>query len=215
MKNRSADRAEEDPGLRQPCPCSSRPQPAGKSKNDDERPGNSSAHVHGSSIPADRPLHVCKIAPWSRKESRRRISSSRATRAGGCASPVSAAGRSFSTSTPRTRPPAVRRRPAGSATRGIRSRRPARSSSASARDDEASHAQFKSKFGLPFTLLADPDHAVCDLYDTWVEYSFDGHNFFAAERSTFVIDDNGIVKKIMRKVDPELHAGDVLAALAA
>jgi peroxiredoxin Q/BCP len=82
-------------------------------------------------------------------------------------------------------------------------------------DDEVSHAQFRSKFGLPFALLADPDHAVCDLYDTWVEYSFDGRSFFAAERSTFVIDANGIVKKIMRKVDPELHAGDVLAALAA
>jgi thioredoxin-dependent peroxiredoxin len=81
-------------------------------------------------------------------------------------------------------------------------------------DDEASHAQFKSKFGLPFTLLADPDHAVCDEYDTWVEYSIGGNTFMAAERSTFVIDEAGIVTTIMRKVDPELHAADVLAALA-
>lgn len=82
-------------------------------------------------------------------------------------------------------------------------------------DDERSHAQFKSKLGLPFTLLADPDHRVCETYGVWVEYRIDGKPLMAAERSTFVIDERGVVKKIMRKVDPELHAGDVLAALAA
>ena len=81
-------------------------------------------------------------------------------------------------------------------------------------DGEDSHAEFKSKFGLPFTLLADSEHRVAEAYGVWVEYKFDGTDpFMGAERSTFVIDENGIVKKILRRVDPDAHAADVLAAL--
>ena len=80
-------------------------------------------------------------------------------------------------------------------------------------DAEESHVDFKTKFSLPFTLLADPDHTVCETYDVWV----DAPDFFPGdkwvERSTFVIGADGNVAKIMRKVDPEAHAADVLAAL--
>jgi thioredoxin-dependent peroxiredoxin len=80
-------------------------------------------------------------------------------------------------------------------------------------DDEGSHARFKSKFGLPFTLLADVGHKVADEYDVWGELSFDGQTFPGVLRSTFVIDSDGVVTKIMRQVNPEEHAADVLAAL--
>jgi thioredoxin-dependent peroxiredoxin len=80
-------------------------------------------------------------------------------------------------------------------------------------DDEASHVDFKSKFGLPFTLLADVGHRVADEYGVWGELTFDGQTFPAVIRSTFVIDEDGVVTKIMREVNPESHAADVLAAL--
>ena len=81
-------------------------------------------------------------------------------------------------------------------------------------DGEDSHAEFKSKFDLPFTLLADSEHQVAEAYGVWVEWKIDGvPPFMGAERSTFVIDENGVVKKILRRVEPDAHAADVLAAL--
>jgi peroxiredoxin Q/BCP len=80
-------------------------------------------------------------------------------------------------------------------------------------DDEESHVQFKQKFGLPFTLLADPEHKVADEYGVWGELSFDGHTFPGVKRSTFVIDEAGDVARVMRDVNPNLHTADVLAAL--
>ena len=80
-------------------------------------------------------------------------------------------------------------------------------------DDEESHVDFKSKFSLPFTLLADPGHAVADEYGVWGELSFGGQTFPGVKRSTFVIDADGNVAKIMRDVNPDAHAADVLAAL--
>jgi peroxiredoxin Q/BCP len=82
-------------------------------------------------------------------------------------------------------------------------------------DKEASHARFKSKYELPFTLLTDPDHAVSDSYDVWKQKSFAGKKYMGVERSTFVIDAEGIVVKVMRKVDAKTHANDVLAVLDA
>ena len=81
-------------------------------------------------------------------------------------------------------------------------------------DDERSHVKFKSKFELPFTLLADTDHATAEDYDVWKERSMYGKTFMGIERSTFVIDANGNVAKIMRKVKPARHAADLLKALA-
>ena len=80
-------------------------------------------------------------------------------------------------------------------------------------DGEASHAKFRAKYDLPFTLLADPDHATAEAYGVWVEKSMYGKKYMGVERSTFVIGADGTVAKVMRKVKPETHANDVLAAL--
>jgi len=80
-------------------------------------------------------------------------------------------------------------------------------------DDESSHVKFKQKYGLPFTLLADPDHRVADDYGVWGERSMYGKTYHGIERSTFVIDAEGNVAKIMRRVKPDTHAQQVLEAL--
>jgi peroxiredoxin Q/BCP len=82
-------------------------------------------------------------------------------------------------------------------------------------DDEASHVKFKEKYSLPFTLLADPDHAVAQEYGVWKERNRYGKKSMGIERSTFVIDAEGNVAKEMRRVKPDTHAADVLAALPA
>jgi peroxiredoxin Q/BCP len=80
-------------------------------------------------------------------------------------------------------------------------------------DPEASHVKFKQKYGLPFTLLADPDHSTAERYGVWVEKTNYGKTYMGVERSTFVIDADGKVAKVMRRVKPDTHAADVLAAL--
>jgi peroxiredoxin Q/BCP len=80
-------------------------------------------------------------------------------------------------------------------------------------DDVSSHERFKQKYGLPFTLLADPGHAVAQAYGVWRERKLYGKLSLGIERSTFVIDRDGNVAKIMRRVKPDTHAERVLAAL--
>jgi peroxiredoxin Q/BCP len=80
-------------------------------------------------------------------------------------------------------------------------------------DTAESHARFREKYGLPFTLLADLDHEVAERYGVWVEKQNYGKTYMGIERSTFVIDDDGVVTKVMRRVKPDTHADDVLAAL--
>ena len=80
-------------------------------------------------------------------------------------------------------------------------------------DGEASHAKFRDKHALPFPLLADVGHATADAYGVWVEKSMYGKTYMGVERSTFVIDADGKVAKVLRKVKPETHADDVLAVL--
>jgi thioredoxin-dependent peroxiredoxin len=80
-------------------------------------------------------------------------------------------------------------------------------------DSAESHVQFRDKYGLPFTLLADEDHSVSEAYGTWVEKSYAGKTYMGVERSTFVIDEDGNVSKVMRSVKPDEHADDVLAVL--
>jgi thioredoxin-dependent peroxiredoxin len=80
-------------------------------------------------------------------------------------------------------------------------------------DDERSHVKFRNKYDLPFTLLADTDHAVAERYGVWAEKKFMGKNYMGVVRSTFVIDADGLVKKVMHKVKPATHADAVLAAL--
>jgi thioredoxin-dependent peroxiredoxin len=81
-------------------------------------------------------------------------------------------------------------------------------------DTEASHVKFKSKHELPFTLLADPEHEIAEKYGVWVEKKNYGKTYMGIERSTFVIDPEGKVAKVMRRVNPRTHADAVLAALA-
>jgi thioredoxin-dependent peroxiredoxin len=81
-------------------------------------------------------------------------------------------------------------------------------------DDESSHVKFREKYQLPFTLLADTDHAVSEQYGVWGEKSFAGRKYMGVNRSTFVIDADGTVKTVMHGVKPATHADDVLAALA-
>jgi peroxiredoxin Q/BCP len=81
-------------------------------------------------------------------------------------------------------------------------------------DGEASHAKFKNKYGLPFTLLADPDHELTERYGFWRQKSLGGKKYMGVERSTVLIDADGTVKKIFRRVKPDDHAAQVLQALA-
>ena len=80
-------------------------------------------------------------------------------------------------------------------------------------DSESSHVKFKEKYGLPFTLLADPQHEVAELYDVWKEKTYRGRTYMGVERSTFVIGEDGKVERVLRNVQPATHADDVLAVL--
>ncbi len=80
-------------------------------------------------------------------------------------------------------------------------------------DDEASHVRFKEKYELPFTLLADTDHAVAEAYDVWKERKNYGKTYMGIERSTFVIDRDGMLARAFRRVKPDEHAELVLGAL--
>ena len=80
-------------------------------------------------------------------------------------------------------------------------------------DGEASHAKFREKYGLPFTLLADTEHAVAEEYGVWGEKSYAGKTYMGVDRSTFVIGADGNIAKVFRKVKPDEHADQVLEAL--
>jgi peroxiredoxin Q/BCP len=80
-------------------------------------------------------------------------------------------------------------------------------------DGEASHAKFKRKHELPFTLLADPDHEAAEAYGVWVERSMYGRKFMGIKRSTFVIDADGRIAKSMLGIRPAGHAAQVLQLL--
>jgi thioredoxin-dependent peroxiredoxin len=80
-------------------------------------------------------------------------------------------------------------------------------------DDVASHVKFKEKYGLPFTLLADPEHEVAERYGTWGEKSFAGKKYMGIIRSTFVIDREGNLARAMYGVNAERNPDEVLAAL--
>jgi thioredoxin-dependent peroxiredoxin len=80
-------------------------------------------------------------------------------------------------------------------------------------DDVGSHVDFKEKYSLPFTLLADPDHAVAEEYGVWGEKTNRGRTYEGIIRSTFVIGADGTVVKAMPNVKPATHADDVLAIL--
>ena len=80
-------------------------------------------------------------------------------------------------------------------------------------DDERSHVKFKQKYELPFALLADVDHSVSEDYGVWVEKSYAGKTYMGVGRSTFVIAEDGTIKRVMHDVKPDSHADDVLKTL--
>jgi len=82
-------------------------------------------------------------------------------------------------------------------------------------DSLASHEKFKAKMGFPFDLLSDPDQRVCKLYDVIREKSMYGKKFLGIERSTFLIDAQGVLRREWRKVKVNGHAEEVLAAVKA
>jgi thioredoxin-dependent peroxiredoxin len=75
--------------------------------------------------------------------------------------------------------------------------------------------RFHDKQSLNFTLLADEDHAVCELYGVWGEKSMYGKTYFGARRSTFLIDEEGVVTHVIPKASPKTHDDEVLGLLAA
>ena len=81
-------------------------------------------------------------------------------------------------------------------------------------DSVARHVEFKEKYELPFTLLADPEHEVAERYGVWGEKRFAGKKYMGVSRSTFVIAPDGTVAKAMHDVKAATHADDVLAVLA-
>lgn len=81
-------------------------------------------------------------------------------------------------------------------------------------DTVESHVKFKKKFMLPFPLLADEGHRVCDLYQVWGPKKFLGKSYEGVLRTTFLIDGNGIVVKVFEQVRPAQHSLEVLSALA-
>ena len=78
-------------------------------------------------------------------------------------------------------------------------------------DDEKSHQKFIKKFDLPFPLLADTDHAIVEAYDVWVEKNMYGRTYMGTARTTFVIDENGIISEIIQKVDTKNHTDQILS----
>jgi peroxiredoxin Q/BCP len=80
-------------------------------------------------------------------------------------------------------------------------------------DTSKSHKKFKEKYNLPFPLLADTDHKVCDLYGVWGRKQMMGKEYDGVFRTTFVIDREGKVVKVFEKVKPSEHAKEVLDAV--
>jgi peroxiredoxin Q/BCP len=79
-------------------------------------------------------------------------------------------------------------------------------------DDEKKHKKFEDKFHLPFTLVADPDKKIIDKYGVWGEKNLYGRKYMGLHRTTFLIDEKGIIKKIFRKPKSNSHTQEILNA---
>ncbi len=77
-------------------------------------------------------------------------------------------------------------------------------------DDEKKHTKFIAKYNLPFDLLADTDNTIALAYGVWVEKSMYGRKYMGIARTTFVINENGILEEIIEKVDTKNHAQQLL-----
>ncbi|MEP7255122.1 MAG: thioredoxin-dependent thiol peroxidase [Ferruginibacter sp.] len=79
-------------------------------------------------------------------------------------------------------------------------------------DEEKKHKKFEAKYDLPFTLIADPGHDIIDKYGVWGEKQLYGRTYMGLHRTTFLIDEKGIVKKIFLKPKNKLHTEEILKA---
>ena len=79
-------------------------------------------------------------------------------------------------------------------------------------DDEKSHKKFEQKFSLPFKLVADPKHTIIDKYGVWGEKNLYGRKYMGLHRTTFLIDEKGVIKKIFRKPRSKMHTEEILKA---
>ena len=77
-------------------------------------------------------------------------------------------------------------------------------------DNSSSHKKFEKKFGLPFTLVADPEHTIIDKYGVWGEKQLYGRKYMGLHRTTFIIDEKGIVRKVYTKPRSKQHAEDIV-----
>lgn len=82
------------------------------------------------------------------------------------------------------------------------------------KDSAASHAKFAAKYDLPFILLSDPELQAIQAYDVWQEKKLYGKVSMGVARTTYVIDANGMIEKVMPKVKPDTNAQEILAYLA-
>jgi len=81
------------------------------------------------------------------------------------------------------------------------------------KDSTASHVKFAEKYNLPFVLLSDPDRIAIEAYGVWQEKKMCGKVSMGVVRTTFIIDENGNIEKVMPKVKPDTNAADILAEL--
>ena len=79
-------------------------------------------------------------------------------------------------------------------------------------DDEKKHKKFEQKFNLPFTLIADSDKKIIDKYGVWGEKNLYGRKYMGLHRTTFLIDEKGIIKKIFKKPKSKMHSEEILKA---
>ena len=79
-------------------------------------------------------------------------------------------------------------------------------------DDEKKHKKFEQKFNLPFTLIADNDKKIIDKYGVWGEKNLYGRKYMGLHRTTFLIDEKGIIRKIFRKPRSKMHSEEILKA---
>lgn len=79
-------------------------------------------------------------------------------------------------------------------------------------DDEKKHKKFEQKFDLPFTLIADSDKKIIDKYGVWGEKNLYGRKYLGLHRTTFLIDEKGIIKKIFKKPRSKMHSEEILKA---
>jgi len=76
-------------------------------------------------------------------------------------------------------------------------------------DSNASHTKFKAKFNLQFPLLSDPEHKIAEAFGVWVEKSMYGKQYMGVARTTFIIDEKGIITDIIEKVDTKNHSSQI------